>query len=75
VPGAFSLGVKRPVRVVEHSSPSSTEVKNAWSYTSNPQYAFMVWRSVKKVQGQLYLYLSLLTNWKYVQNFSRNTVN
>jgi hypothetical protein len=23
------------------------EVKNAWSYTSTPQYAFMAWWSVK----------------------------
>jgi hypothetical protein len=31
--------------------------KNGWSYTSTPQYAFMAWCSVKKAQGQLYLYL------------------
>jgi hypothetical protein len=34
VPGALSLGVKRPVREADHSPPSSAEVKNAWSYTS-----------------------------------------
>jgi hypothetical protein len=34
VPGAPSLGVKRPGREVEHSPPSRAEVKNAWSYTS-----------------------------------------
>jgi hypothetical protein len=34
VPGAFSLGVKQPGRKVDHSPLSSTEVKNAWSYTS-----------------------------------------
>jgi hypothetical protein len=28
--------------------------KNEWSYNSTPQYAFMVWCSVK-AQGQLYL--------------------
>jgi hypothetical protein len=35
--------------------------KNAWSYISALQYAFMAWRSVKKetAQGQLYLYLLL----------------
>jgi hypothetical protein len=32
----------------DHSPPSSAKVKNAWSYTSTPQYAFMVWCSVKK---------------------------
>jgi hypothetical protein len=47
VPGALSLGVKRP--------PFSAEVKNSWSYTSTPQYAFMAWYSVK-AQGQLYFY-------------------
>jgi hypothetical protein len=34
--GALSLGVKRPVRDVDHSHSSSAEVKNAWSYTSTP---------------------------------------
>jgi hypothetical protein len=28
-------------------NPPSAEVKNAWSYTSTPQYAFMVWCLVK----------------------------
>jgi hypothetical protein len=45
---AFSLGVKRPGRESDHSPPSSAEVKNAWSYISTPQYAFMAWCSVKK---------------------------
>jgi hypothetical protein len=45
--GSF-LGVKRPRREADHSPPSSAEVKNAWSYTSTPQYAFMAWCSVKK---------------------------
>jgi hypothetical protein len=36
VPGALSLGVKRPGREADHSLPSSAEVKNAWSYTSTP---------------------------------------
>jgi hypothetical protein len=48
--GSF-LGVKRPGREADHSHPSSAEVKNAWSYTSVPQYAFMVWCSVKKGCG------------------------
>jgi hypothetical protein len=37
----LSLGVKRPRREANHSTPSSAEVKNAWSYTSTPQYAFI----------------------------------
>jgi hypothetical protein len=32
--GALSLGVKRPGLQVDHSPPSSAEIKNAWSYTS-----------------------------------------
>jgi hypothetical protein len=36
VPGALSLGVKRPGSEADHSPPSSAEVKNAWSYTSTP---------------------------------------
>jgi hypothetical protein len=43
VPGAVSLGVKRPGHEADHSPPSSAEVKNVWSYTSTSQYAFMVW--------------------------------
>jgi hypothetical protein len=31
----------------DHSPPSSDEVKNAWSYTSIPQYVFMAWCLVK----------------------------
>jgi hypothetical protein len=44
--GALSLGIKRPGRAADHSPPFSDEVKNAWSYTSFPQYAFMAWCSV-----------------------------
>jgi hypothetical protein len=36
VSGAVSLGVKRPGREADHSSPSSVEVKNMWSCTSSP---------------------------------------
>jgi hypothetical protein len=55
--GSFP-GLKRPRREADHSPPYSAEVKNEWSYTSTPQYAFMAWCSVK-AQGQLYLYLCL----------------
>jgi len=43
VPGALSLGVKRPRCEPDHSSPLSAEVENAWRYTSTPQYAFVAW--------------------------------
>jgi hypothetical protein len=36
VPGALSLGVKRPRCEADHSPPSSAEVKNVWSYTCTP---------------------------------------
>jgi hypothetical protein len=55
VQGVLSPGVKRPGREADHSPPSSAEVKNAWSYTSTPQYAFIAWCSVE-AQGQLYPY-------------------
>jgi hypothetical protein len=45
---ALSLGVKWPGRETDRSSPSSAEVKNSWSYTSTPQYIFMVLCSVKQ---------------------------
>jgi hypothetical protein len=43
VPGALSPGVKRPGREVDHSPPTSAEVKKMWIYTSAPPYAFMAW--------------------------------
>jgi hypothetical protein len=47
VPGALSLEANRPGRKADHEPPSRAEVKNAWSCTSTPQYAFMAWLSVK----------------------------
>jgi hypothetical protein len=47
VSGALSLGVKRPRREADHSPPLSVRSKNAWSYTSTPQYVFMAWCLVK----------------------------
>jgi hypothetical protein len=34
VPGVLSPGVKRPRCEAYHSPPPSSEIKNAWSYTS-----------------------------------------
>jgi hypothetical protein len=36
IPGALSLGVKRPHPEADHSPPSSAKVKNACSYTYTP---------------------------------------
>ena len=47
------------------SSPPSAEVKNEWSYTSNPLYAFMVCLEFnsKNVYKEKYMYILLkLTN-------------
>jgi hypothetical protein len=44
--GSFP-GVKQPGCEADHSPPSNAEVKNAWSYTSNPQHAFVAWCLVK----------------------------
>jgi hypothetical protein len=44
VPGDLSPGMKCPGaggREADNTPPSSAEVKNAWSYTSTPQYVFM----------------------------------
>jgi hypothetical protein len=51
VPGSLSLDVKRPGRDADYSPPSSAEFKNAWSYTSTLEYAFMAWCSNKKSTG------------------------
>jgi hypothetical protein len=53
-PAALSLWIKRLGREADHSPPTRAEEKNAWSYTSTPQYAFLALCSVK-AQGQLSL--------------------
>jgi hypothetical protein len=59
VPGALSLGIKRPGREADHSPPSSAEVKEWVDLYLHPQYAFLAWCLVK-AQGQLYLYITAL---------------
>jgi hypothetical protein len=39
---ALSPGVKRTEREVDHSPPTSTEVKKTWIHTSTPPYIYMV---------------------------------
>jgi len=48
VHGFHYPGVKRLGREDDHSHPFTTEVKNAWSYTSTPQYVFMAWWLIKQ---------------------------
>jgi hypothetical protein len=40
VPSGYRVGIKQPGRDVDHSPPSSSEVKNEWSYTSAPPMCF-----------------------------------
>jgi hypothetical protein len=47
VTGGLFLGVKRPGCEADHSPSSSSEVKNAWRYTSTPQFIFMAWCLLK----------------------------
>jgi hypothetical protein len=42
-PIQFTLRVKRPRREVNHLSPSSSEVKNEWSYTAVSPICLIVW--------------------------------
>jgi hypothetical protein len=61
VAGTISVGVRRPGHEADRSPPpSSAEVKNAWSYTSTPQYTFMAWCSVKALKGLSIWYLKNL---------------
>jgi hypothetical protein len=60
VPGALSPEVKRPEREPDHSPPSNALVKNAQRYTSTLPYVSVAWCLVKKAQGHLYLYFTLL---------------
>jgi hypothetical protein len=41
IPGALSLGVKRPGRESDHSPPPSVEINKTWIYTSGSPFAFM----------------------------------
>jgi hypothetical protein len=68
VPGALSLGVKRPGREADDSTLSSTEVKNAWSIPPFLQYAFTAWCSVKKSTGTTLPFTTcLLQTGRYVR--------
>jgi hypothetical protein len=57
VPGSVSLGVKREA---DHSPPYSAEVKNAWSYTSIPQYVFTALCLVKHRDNFTFTFISVL---------------
>jgi len=46
--GNSFLGGKAARREADHSPPSDAEVKNAWSFSSSPQYVFTAWRLIKQ---------------------------
>jgi hypothetical protein len=48
--------VQRPGHEAKYSPPSSSDIKNVWSYTSTLTYVCMAWGTIKH-QGLLYLYL------------------
>jgi hypothetical protein len=42
-PGIFSSRVKQQGLEDDYSSPSSSEVRNTWSYASTSPYFFVAW--------------------------------
>jgi hypothetical protein len=62
VPGALSLGVMHPGHEADHSLPYSAKVRNAWSYTSTPQYIFTAW-CLFKHRDNFTFYLYLYMKW------------
>jgi len=59
VPGSLSLGVKWPGLEADNSPPYSAKVKNGGAIPRLPQYALMVWCSVK-AQEQICLYIYII---------------
>jgi hypothetical protein len=64
VPEAISPEIK-----AHHSPPSSTEVKNAWSYTSTPPHVF-VGAVLSSVQGQFTFNLTYTTEYEFGQTLA-----
>jgi hypothetical protein len=58
--GALAPEVKRLRRKGDHSSPSSVEVKKAWSYNSTPPYVFMAWYLVKYRNNFTFTYINCI---------------
>jgi hypothetical protein len=44
----IGTGDKAAGSEADYSTPSSAEVKNTWSHTSNSKYFFMLWCLIKK---------------------------
>jgi hypothetical protein len=75
-----TLRVKRLGHEVNHLSPSSSEVKNEWSYTAAPPVCLMVWTGINLSSGTLVAYLAfgvitctvLLRNFKVIKQRRQN---
>jgi hypothetical protein len=61
-------GAKRQGREIYHPSPSSAEAKNAWNYSSTPQYAFMAFTGTTLFYSYKYQWNQVIwINADYVQ--------
>jgi len=60
------FAVERPGREADNSAPSSAEVRNAWSYTSTPQYDFMAWSFVKHRDNFTFTFFTFMHNCNYI---------
>jgi len=70
--GSFPEG-KAPGREADHLSPSSTEFKNAWSYTSTLSYVFIVrcWQCSCAIPSNLEEHVKIL-NWNITKWWIRS---
>jgi hypothetical protein len=76
-PGALSLGIKRPGRETDQSSPSSTEVKECVElYLNSPNIPSWCGAQFKeKAQGQIFLYVyGTLHTWVTVRILNINEI-
>jgi hypothetical protein len=76
-PGAYPASYPRVTRgsfTGGKAAGAWSEVKNAWSYNSTPQYAFMAWCLVKKSTGTtlpLLLRLAMLRLYVFCSKYDR----
>jgi len=52
------VAIKRPERDADHLRPSSSEVNNAWSYTTTFPFVFMAWCLVKHTDNFTFTFIS-----------------
>jgi hypothetical protein len=72
IPGVVSPEVERPEHETDNSLSSSTEVKNAWSYTTTPPYVLMARRLIKDKDSIIFFTFTLaavLFGWGVLVSF------